>query len=222
MENKDYRKKEEKKMSRDNRLHFAATNGHLESMKALLEAGAHVNDKDEDGGTPLHWAAYKGHGECVTALLGAGADVNINDNYGLTPLHWAAYYGRGECVTALLEAGAYVNAKNNMGKTPLHFAACNRNGECVKTLLKAGAYVNAKDNRGKTPLDYAYDENDEKMQDILSLHFRKLFDEMETEECITCGKKTLPSATRHGTMSMCKACCEDALYYSSTKDCPDS
>ena len=41
-------------------MHFAASNGDLDVLKLLLEAGAEVDIKSSIGQTPLFWAATAG------------------------------------------------------------------------------------------------------------------------------------------------------------------
>jgi hypothetical protein len=50
-------------------LSWAAERGHEAVVKLLLEKGAELESKDNDGHTPLSWAADKGH-EAVVKLLG--------------------------------------------------------------------------------------------------------------------------------------------------------
>jgi len=94
----------------------------LRDVKRLIEAGADVNAKDEQGKTPLSLAASRGFLSFIPILRDAGADVNTKDNAGMTPLHWAAYLGHIEVVHFLLSFGADINAKTNGGSTPLHIA----------------------------------------------------------------------------------------------------
>ena len=60
-------------------LHFAAQEGNLECLQALLQAGAEADLVDDDGRSALHLAAYAGHLEALRALLQAGADVALAD-----------------------------------------------------------------------------------------------------------------------------------------------
>src|SRR5690242_8284749 len=49
--------------------------GQPAKVEAALNAGADVNQQDEQGWTPLNWAAGKGSVEIVSLLLDNGADV---------------------------------------------------------------------------------------------------------------------------------------------------
>ena len=53
-------------------LHNASIMGDTAEVKRLLDAGADVNAKSEDGFTPLHYASMEGRGEVVKLLLAAG------------------------------------------------------------------------------------------------------------------------------------------------------
>lgn len=63
-------------------LHQAVSNGHQDVMRALLEAGANVDEEDNSGATPLHLAARK---DMVEMLISAGADLDHEDYAGRTP-----------------------------------------------------------------------------------------------------------------------------------------
>ncbi len=51
----------------------AAWEGHTETVKVLLEAGADVNAKGNDGWTALMWAEYMGHTSIIEILKKSGA-----------------------------------------------------------------------------------------------------------------------------------------------------
>jgi len=67
----------------------------------LIEAGADVNYKNNEGSTPLHTAAFFCHTEVVKALLEKGADKNIRNNAGSTALESVA--GRFEEVKPIYD-----------------------------------------------------------------------------------------------------------------------
>lgn len=70
-------------------LMFAAREGCMDCAKALVEAGARINDYDPDNVTPLIFATLNAHFDTAAYLVKAGADVNRWDFWGRTPL-WAA------------------------------------------------------------------------------------------------------------------------------------
>jgi hypothetical protein len=67
-------------------IHGAAMNGHIETIRLLLEHGAHVNSSGTSGSTPLHRCigAHTGpvHAEIVRMLLAAGADIGAANDRG--------------------------------------------------------------------------------------------------------------------------------------------
>jgi len=82
-------------------LHEAGSNGHEAVVRLLLEQGADVEAKINDGWTALHEAARGGHEAVVRLLLEKGADVEAKTDDGWKALHRAAGGGH-EAVVRLL------------------------------------------------------------------------------------------------------------------------
>jgi len=139
-------------MSLDSELLDTAGKGDVRKVRELLDRGADVNARDEDGVTPLHYAAYYGFLDAARLLLDRGADVNARDEFGGTPLHYAAGSGHVNVVRLLLDRGADVNARDEDGVTPLHYAAYYGFLDAARLLLDRGADVNARAKYGVTPL----------------------------------------------------------------------
>jgi ankyrin repeat protein len=68
---------------------YAAGNGCVECMQALLAAGVTVNARLHNDLTLLMWAAPYGQVAMVNYLLEQGADKNAKDNRGQTALDLA-------------------------------------------------------------------------------------------------------------------------------------
>lgn len=66
-------------------LAWATLTGKTKAVALLLELGADVNVRQEDGGTPLHIAFFLGRAEISELLLKKGADVNAKNNKGEIP-----------------------------------------------------------------------------------------------------------------------------------------
>ena len=67
-------------------LSWAALYGRDKAAAWLLDAGAEVNARNQDGGTALHSAAFMGRAEIVRLLLERRADANVVDENGARPL----------------------------------------------------------------------------------------------------------------------------------------
>ena len=66
--------------SGDSRLHAAAGSNDVSEIKALVAAGASLEEQLEGGVTPLHAAASAGHAEAANALVAAGASLEAQIN----------------------------------------------------------------------------------------------------------------------------------------------
>ncbi|KAL4425129.1 hypothetical protein ABPG77_008234 [Micractinium sp. CCAP 211/92] len=140
-------------------IHYAAANGHLPCVQALLAAGADPSVPAAHGAAPLALAASYGHTPILRALLAAGADMEAtcplsrDIDAPMTALQWAAWEGHEECLRALLAAGASLEPQRGAEFYPaLSLAAGEGHKGCVCALLEAGAPVEARGSDGNTAL----------------------------------------------------------------------
>jgi uncharacterized protein len=150
-------------------LLFAVRDGALDAVRTLLERGANVNDKVEDGTSALVIATMNAHWELAVYLLDHGADPNAGDQ-GWTALHqlvrtrglsWGRLphpVGSGSLpsmafAAKLIEHGANLNARMTsafkadnerprivqVGATPFLLAAKNVDHQMMRLLLEHGA-----------------------------------------------------------------------------------
>jgi ankyrin repeat protein len=126
----------------------------VDTVSLLLEKGADVNAKDQDGGIALMEATFWGRVKVAELLMSKGAEVNAKNQRGETVLIKAVSspYLSPELVQTLLDKGADVNAKNNEGQTALLAIAEKGNIQVAQMLLAKGANINTKDNYGQTLL----------------------------------------------------------------------
>jgi uncharacterized protein len=122
---------------------YAAANGDLELVRALIQAGADVKAKNQFGTSALTEAAIIGSAPIIETLLKAGADPNFRTPNGETPLMAAARTGKVDAAKALLDAGADINAKETWGEqSALMWAAAQSQADMVKSLASRGANLN--------------------------------------------------------------------------------
>ena len=141
-------------------LHIAASLGHLDTVRRILEDGARVDQRKEDGTTALHCASTMGHAEVVELLLEEEADPEATGKSGATALMMAASMGHLAVVESLLAGGADPDTRHVFGQTTaLHFAAEVGRLEVMRSLCRAGADVEAEKVTGGTALHTAADAN---------------------------------------------------------------
>ncbi|KAG5826947.1 hypothetical protein H9Q74_002968 [Fusarium xylarioides] len=153
-------------------LAYAAQNGALGLVKALLEHPRIDPTAGPKYTSPLVEAAKKGHADVVQALLSIGqVDVNavLLRAHERTVLMVLAEDGRVEnegVVQVLLStAGVNVNFQGGDGRTALMLAAFGGTVGMVKLILAAGGNPNIQDKNGNTALTLA--RNVEKFKALL-------------------------------------------------------
>eukprot|EP00118_Oscarella_pearsei_P004682 m.20411 g.20411 ORF g.20411 m.20411 type:complete len:647 (+) comp28012_c0_seq1:36-1976(+) len=122
-------------------LWTAATAGHVEIVKFLVESGADIHHATSTDSTPLRGACFDGHLGIVRFLREHGASVNAANNSGQTPIMVAAGRGHERVVRYLLKQDVDLRLKTKEGYSVLHIVASAENStvEIYKLLEEAGA-----------------------------------------------------------------------------------
>ena len=128
-------------------LHDAARAGLLEHVRALLDRGGAIDDRDDLGRTALHWAVMSSRAKTARLLLERGAEADARDKRGYTPL--SLIQGSAEIAQLLVDRGANPNTAVD-GWPILLYLAMFQPPEVLAPLIDAGAdmHAQAPDGRG--------------------------------------------------------------------------
>ena len=139
----------------------------LETVEALIEAGADVDIQDDMRTNALLATGETGNAEILRAVLRADPDLTRTNRFGGTALIPAADRGHVEVVQELVRTAIDLDHVNDLGWTALLEAVILGDGgaahqEIVRILVDAGADIEIADSDGVTPLEHArhsgYDE----------------------------------------------------------------
>ena len=139
----------------DTALIKAAGQGHREVVHFLVEQGADLNIRNNQGQNALMFAAASGHLAVVIFLIDSGASATSRgffysyEDGPYTPLMWAAYGGHLDVVQVLLENGA------SSSSAAMAWAAYRGHLDVVQVLLENGAQINPRAGSGITALMFA-------------------------------------------------------------------
>ncbi|KQY15646.1 hypothetical protein ASE23_25215 [Rhizobium sp. Root73] len=127
-------------------LGLAVREGHIDIVRALLDAGADIRRViGLMRGTPVHEAGFFGRADIVRLLVedrshaGAPAfEIDAQGPYnGLTALHDAVWHGHLGAAKALVEAGAQLDLRTHAGLTPRELAVLYGYNELAHFLEEA-------------------------------------------------------------------------------------
>ena len=186
-------------------LFWAATNGHADMVKLLLEYGAGIHHElpirgwGERGSTSLQvaaapgWAAgnLPGKREAARILIDGGARYDVYSACGL-----------GDAARLLDLIGENPDvacAADDYGMTPLHWAARAGSMACAGILLDRGAPVNALNKGRRTPVQLAAEADQAGMIRLLARHDA----ELDTQD--RKGRTPLHRATYEGCAAAAEA-----------------
>ncbi|XP_043946395.1 protein phosphatase 1 regulatory inhibitor subunit 16B [Protopterus annectens] len=168
-------------------LHAAATCGHQNMVRILIQHGADLLAVNADGNMPydlcdddptldiietemanrgvtqdkineMRAATEQQMIADMGILMETKHDLNVIDAQGATLLHIAAANGYTQAAELLLEHGIRVDSKDCDGWEPLHAATCWGQMQVAELLVSHGASLTAKTHLDETPIDLCEDE----------------------------------------------------------------
>jgi hypothetical protein len=120
-------------------MHMAASSGHSDIMKLILDMASSNKQK--------------GNSKNTTALL--KRLVNVIDDRGFSPLMYATIAECDQSMQLLLKHGANVGHQNKDGVTAVHFAASDDSVARMSILASYGANMTILSSSGGNPLHWA-------------------------------------------------------------------
>ena len=149
-------------------LHAAIAADDIDAARAMLDAGADVNEpRGDTRSVPLHAARSVA---AIELLVERGAAIDGADREGATALHVAARApdaGALERVEILLARGADATHRAKTGATALHGAAWVGNLAVARRLIDAGCPIEDRRKRVTQPLHIAARRNDVELARLL-------------------------------------------------------
>ncbi|BCS83579.1 putative ankyrin repeat protein [Cotonvirus japonicus] len=152
-----------------------------QSTKLLIDLGANINLKDDNGETVLNHALQYQSINIVKMLIDKGADVHNQTNNGKTILMYACMYCDVDIIKIILEKAVNVNLQDIYGYTALIYASNRGKIEIVELLI----------NYGGDCLIISKDKDSVFSCNKKTLKILKLYNQVEFTK--TCMKKVLPN-----------------------------
>ncbi len=135
-------------------LMFAIFKGNVRIVKQLIDKGAYVKARDNQGSSVFLYACAFGNGNIIRMLLVKDRTL-VNDktlNSNINGLHYAASLNNLETINFLIKnVDMNINDRDINGCTALYYAAYHGKREAYNLLIKLGANKDIGDNYGVKP-----------------------------------------------------------------------
>ncbi|PAV88302.1 hypothetical protein WR25_13157 [Diploscapter pachys] len=188
---------------------WCASNGNLEAMVSLKQAGGEILAVDRDRLGVLHCAASHGFHEIIDYFMENAPRTLIDqrERAGHTALFYAVTYGHYEAAKRLLHYGANPNFQDHRLRTPSHCAAAKGQLRMLKLLKQYNASFEIQNYRGDLPFHEAIQTGSKDVVEwLLSLHPSSL-DAANHE-----GRTALHLAAANGNLEMVVYLCSKECF----------
>lgn len=117
----------------------AVDKNRLDLVSYMLQKGADLAYKDEEGETALHKALKVGNPALTEALIDAGSPLDAKDNHRKWPLLQAIQSQQFQSALHMIRAGASIEITDKMDRSALYWATVAGSAEVVRALVEHGA-----------------------------------------------------------------------------------
>lgn len=180
---------------------FALQSGQVDSARKLMELGADLSAKNQQGHSVVHWAVMRRNNDFLQELIDEGAEIDLKDNNHYTPLIMAVYYANVDGAKTLLKAGCSVDVEDQQGMSPLHASMGRGNEELIDILLEKGCDMFKKNKQDVTPYMLACQSGQMK-------YVKEFFDESKASEKSKQGQTCLLYSTYSNQIKIVEFLCE--------------
>lgn len=131
----------------------------IDVLKAILEKGADINNKDDDGWTAIHYIArYNSNPDFLDYIISNYENISYYDDEKTSILHFATANENIEMLEYILKNHLFssINEVDNEGKCALHYALQNASSiEVLKLLEQYNCDKEIKDKSNRNGLFFA-------------------------------------------------------------------
>ncbi|EGR31618.1 hypothetical protein IMG5_106000 [Ichthyophthirius multifiliis] len=122
-------------------LSFSILNNMQDMSDYLIQQGANLHQKNNEGNTILHIASFLGNLEALKFCLEKNVNINDQNNKGDTAILYAIIKQNIEIIQFLLKNGANITISNKDGFYPIHEATITGNIEILKLLINSLDFI---------------------------------------------------------------------------------